>query len=382
MKKKLIVGNDNGNSEHKIIIEDTLIKQPNVFTKISNLPNLDELNPEHIAKNVSDNLIVTIESDALNNGAASTYFVGNYAIKSGRNLTYIEVGAVNSKLQSEVPLVNTLAQIAGYTAAKSYIESPEKNELIVNIDMTTGLPVNQYSKQNARLFSDKFIGKHKVTAFLGNKKITTTLNFEYVKVLPEAVPTVFYLQNKNPEELKGYNFNNKKILHVSIGEGTADYPFTEDITFNPVFITGSNNGVGHAIQNVLPDFMSKKSLGKYTRQDFSKVLKDTKHKYHTDAVELIESELEDQAFSILNFVKQELSKTNNEADYILVYGGGSILMRFYLETKLKIYLQKTGVELIYVPEKLAVDIEAAGMYEFCNSNIFKSLKNTYLGKDK
>lgn len=380
-KLVLKVGNDNGNSEQKMVINETLIKQPNVYTRVNKLPNLDELNDKYIVKNIHDNLIITIESSSINNGVATTYFVGTYATKSGRNIRNIEVGAVNSKLNSEVPLINTLAQIAAYATKESYLKDNKIGNIEVAVDMTTGLPVNQYNKENARIFADRFIGDHKVTVFLGNKKVEVKLNFEYVKVLPEGTSTVFYLQNNKIKELEKYDFKNKRIQHVDIGEGTTEYPMTSDINFNPLFITGSNNGVGHAINNVLLDFMKQKSLQKYTRQDFSNALRNKNHKYNADAEEIIEDELEDQAFAIADFTKQEIAKANNDIDYVLVYGGGSILMRDYLERELKQYLTNTGVELLYVPEGIAVEIEVLGMYEFCNSKIFASLKEKYVRKD-
>lgn len=375
------VGSDNGNSEQKIKINGNFIQQPNVYARVNKLPNLDELNPDYVIKNIHDNLIVTIETDSINNGVAATYFVGTYAAQSGKNIRNIEVGAVNSKLNSEVPIINTLAQIAAYATKEAYLKDNKIDNIEVEIDMTTGLPVNQYNKENARLFADRFIGKHKVTVFVANDKIEVKLNFEYVKVLPEGTATVFYLQNNKIPELE-YDFKNKKIQHVAIGEGTTEYPMTNNISFNPLFITGSNNGVGHAINNVLLDFMKQKSLQKFTRQDFSNVLKNKNHKYNAAAEEIIEAELEDQAFTIADFTKQEIAKANNDIDYVLVYGGGSILMRNYLEKELQRYLVNTGIELVYVPQNIAVEIEALGMYEFVNSKIFASLKQKYLGKDE
>lgn len=378
--EKIKVGNDNGNSEQKIVINGELIKQPNVYTKITRLPNLDELNPSYIAKNITNNLIVTIESASLNNGAAATYLIGNNAISSGKNLRNIEVGTINSKLESDVPIVNTLAQIAGYVAKKIILEKKENREIQVDIDMTTGLPINQYTKEKAKVFANRFIGKHKVIVFLGNERVEVKLVFEYVKVLPEATPSIFYLQNNKLLGYEDIDFKDKKILHISIGDGTTEYPLTVDVGFNPLFITGSNNGVGHAINNVLLTFMQQKSLSKYTRQDFSEVLKNKTHKYNDLAMDIIENELEDQAFIISAIAKQELGKANNEVDYILVYGGGSVLMREYIEKELDKHLKKTGVKLIYVPESLAIDIESLGMYEFCKGEIFEKLKEKFISK--
>ncbi|WP_294364875.1 hypothetical protein [uncultured Clostridium sp.] len=56
---ELKVGNDNGNSEHDLIINGVLIAAPNVFAKVRKLPNLDEINKEFVLNDIHNNLIVT-----------------------------------------------------------------------------------------------------------------------------------------------------------------------------------------------------------------------------------------------------------------------------------------------------------------------------------
>ncbi|MGL5381742.1 ParM/StbA family protein [Clostridium sp.] len=395
MAMNLIVGNDNGNSEHDIIINGEIIKQPNVHAKVRRLANLEELNPEYIAKNIHDNLIVSIESQQLNSGTPTTYYIGTYATKTGQLLKNIEVGADNSKIESDIPLVNTLGQIAGYAVKKAYEEDQEVASIDVKVDMTTALPVTQYSKQNAQTFTNRFIGNHLVTVYLGTKQVKVNLNMEYVKVLPEGVPTIFYLQSNKDQEIvlkefsKDYginmedvDFKNKRILHVAIGEGTTEYPLTEDIGFNPHFIRGTNNGVGHAINSILQEFIQEKNLGKFSRQDFSTALRNTNHKYHVDAVEFIQDPLEEQATVILDCAKQEITKANNEVDYICVYGGGSILMKPYLKDKVRQFADKTDIKVLYISDPHSVEVEARGMYEFANSPIFKQLKKGYIQNKK
>lgn len=401
------VGNDNGNSEHDIIINGKLIQQPNVMAKVRKLPDLSELNTEYVIKNIESNLITSIVSPSCE---TNTYYIGDYARNSGKMLKNIEVGAFNSKLNSDVIVVNTLSQIAGYAVQKAYeVNSELNNSIIVNVDMTTALPVTQYNKENAKLFIDKFMkDKHNVTVHIGNIKVNVIINFEYVKVLPESVPVVFYLQSlnkntldniENEEEkntfknqiklmfnefnkkyklnIDGNYFKDKKILHISIGEGTTEYPLTEDIKFNPNFIEGSNNGTGHAINQVLNEFIQMKYLTKLTRQDFSAILKDKNHKYYQDAIDIVEEPLEEQAEVILRYAKSEIGKANNDVDIICVNGGGSILMKEYLYNELIEFGNATNIKLFYVPEEFAVKIEALGMYAFTNSKIFEMLKNKY-----
>lgn len=386
-----VVGNDNGNSGHKIVINGKLIQAPNVYVKMSKLPNMEELKPEYIAKNVNNNLVVTITSESLNNGTATSYFVGEYARSSGKILRNIEVGAINSKIDSDVPVINTLAHIAGQAASEAFLENKDIEKVNVKVDMATGLPVTQYSKAQGLAFADRFVGKkHEVRVHFGSKKVDVIVEFEFVKVLPEGVPTVFCLKSAKlrAEELKDIlkefkedyadvrevSFTKKRILHVSIGEGTTEYPLTNDIDFDPNYIEGTNNGTGHAIKEVLDKFKQEQHLAKFARQDFSNALMDQKDKYHDIALDIVQDALEEQAILILEKVKQEIGRANNNVDYVMVYGGGSILMKEYLKEELRKFADAVDVKVLYIPYPYAVTLEALGMYEFACSPIFKKLK--------
>ena len=151
----LRVGNDNGNSEHKMIIEGELIVQPNVYADVRKLPLLDDINIDACINDIQNNLIVSIDSPAL--GTSGTYFIGTYAISTGHMLKNIGVGAANSKFNSDIPIINTISRIAGYAAKKAYLEDNSVEKVKVNVEMTTGLPVNQYSKNKAFDFAKKFM---------------------------------------------------------------------------------------------------------------------------------------------------------------------------------------------------------------------------------
>ena len=77
-----------------------------------------------------------------------------------------------------------------------------------------------------------------------------------------------------------------------------------------------------------------------------------------------------------------LEKANNEIDIILVYGGGSILMRKYLQTNLEKVARQIRAKLLYIEEKDAVMLEANGLYNFVNSALFEKIKETTLAVAK
>lgn len=387
MKEILLkVGNDNGNSEHDIKINNKLICQPNVFAKVRKLPNLDEVNKEYVLNNIDDNLIITCEDPV------GIYYIGNYSLKSSQKVRSIEVGIDNNKINSDIVIVNTLGQIAGYAAAEYYkTENNFDDTIKVSVDMTTALPVSDYSHKTALEFSNKFLGKiHRVTVHVGNIQARVEIKFDFVKVIPEGVTTVFALRkseniifdehNKKYEDnLNSSFFENARVLHVAIGEGTTELPITKGIEFNPEFIKGIKNGIGHAIDKTLEEFKLLKGLNKFSRQDYSNVLIDESHKFYTIATELIEQYIEDEAEEILHHTKLEIQKANNEIDIVCVYGGGSILMRKELEDKLRTFCNRAEIKLLYIDEKHAITLECEGLYNFTNSKIFEMLKNKYIG---
>ena len=387
MKNKEIilkVGNDNGNSEHDLIINGVSIAQPNVFAKVRKLPNLDVVNKDYVLENIADNLIVTCEDPS------GIYYIGNYALRSGQKVRNIEVGIDNNKIESDVVLVNTLSQIAGFGVKEYYNRFKNFDDIIeVKVDMTTALPISYYSHKKALEFANKFLSKsHIVTVHIGDSSARVKIEFEFVKVIPEGVTSIFALKQcdnnifeeynlKNEDKLNNSYFNNARVLHVAIGEGTSEFPITQGIEFNPDFIKGTNNGIGHAIDKAIEEFKSLKGLSKFSRQDYSKVLIDNNHKFHDSAMEIVEQYIEEEAEEILHHIKAEIQKANNEVDVVCVYGGGSIFMRTYLESKLKSFCDRAEIKLLYIPSKYAVTLEAEGLYNFTNGKIFEVLKAKY-----
>jgi len=395
------VGNDNGNSEHDIIINGRLITQPNVFGRVRkyvapediNLKQLFNEDPEKTDSQLNSNLVVSINSPACEPGI---YYIGKYALASGVLIHNLGLGLENDKTNSDVPVVNTLAQIAAEAVREAYRLNSLDKPITVNVDMTTALPITQFNKVNERTFAERFMkGKHSVIVHVGSAPVSVDIFFDYVKVLPEGVPPIHYLktiQKGHPIvqefnaryglNVDGKYFDNKKILHNSIGDGTTEIPLTEGILFNPHFITGVENGTGYAIEKALPEFKKDAHLRTFSRQDFSKAIQDPESKHHVKALEHLEDPLEVEAEQISRATKGETERAKNEVDILAVYGGGSILMQKKLEPIYEKFCEEANIKLLYVPKEYSVIIEALGLYEFTKGAIFKKLKNDYIKSAK
>ena len=301
----------------------------------------------------------------------------------------MSIGQRGNKLDDELPIITTLANTAAYAVLKAYendgnLEKLSKKPIIVNADMATALPNTQYDKKNSKKFKNKFLGEHIVTVYVGEYEVEVDISIDYVKVMPEGVPTSFYLLSKKNEDFfRKYDFGDKPILHVSIGDGTTDYPITEGVNFLPDFTYSSHNGIGIAIEKMIDDFAEQTLLNKCSRQDVSSIIRNPSHRSHAIAMDLLEPHLEEEAQQIKKHTFQQLQRINNNVDFIVVYGGGSILLEPYLkkaflrDSLIKSEDNPNGIELVYLPSELATTIESKGLYVFTQQQFFKDLAAKY-----
>lgn len=391
MQFHFYVGNDNGNSEHDIFVDGRLIQQPNVNCAVDGLPWSEEQAPESIVKNLQDQLIVTIDSPSARPGM---YYIGKFALDSGELLDTMQVG-IDYKYDVDLPIVNTLGQIASVAVQKVFEEDkgiPENIDVLV--DMATALPITQHTDEASARFERRFMaGPHNVTVHLGKLRVTVKVVFDFTKVVPEATPVTFALQKDEegnwregdifnefaqtyalPENFNGSYFKDKRILHTDIGDGSTEYPITEGNKLLRQFVHGSNHGAGYAIEEALDEFNRLIHLPDSPRQFFSDVIKNPNHKYHTKAIKTLRRPLEGQAKQIIAHIRKQLTKARNEIDVICVYGGGSILMRSILHPMLKELCEEREIKLLYIPPQYAVTMNAKGLDAFVRGKIYEALK--------
>lgn len=388
---KLFIGNDNGNSTEKMVINGKdVLELPNVYVKTNQVPQgMVELSPKVVINDLYNNLFVTIKSPSLEAKCPQSYYVGAYTAKSGRTVQNMSIGQRGNKLDTEVPIITTLANVAAYAVKKTYekekdIERLCRRTIRVNVDMATALPDTEYNKSNATAFRDVFVGEHEVTVYLGEFEVQVSISIDYVKVMPEGVPTTFYLRSREGKQFfQEQDFKDSPILHVSIGDGTTEYPITEDVNFVPEFNHGTHNGIGIAIEKMIDDFADQTLLSKCCRQDVSSIIRNPRHRHHSIAVDLLDPHLEEEAMEIKKQTFKQLQRFNNNVDFIVVYGGGSILLEPYLKKAfasdklMKSDKNPNGIELVYVPAEIATTIEARGLYEFTQTPFFKELAEKF-----
>ncbi|MBE2916236.1 ParM/StbA family protein [Anoxybacillus flavithermus] len=379
---KLVVANDIGNSETKMIVNDTLIKQPSVVKRLLSKPNVMETNVEKNIANLLDELIVHVTSNAIKR--SGLYFIGKRA-----NMTADKVENMNIKLgnksKHDIPVLMTLSMLAARSVQLAYQENQELPPSIsVDVSMTTAIPASEYSADQARYLEGRFTSNdHVVIVYVGETPVTVTLHFQTVKVTQEGIPALYALLESENEILKNYNehykkqavpkdFANKRILHVDIGDGTTEYIYT--VGMNPVtdVCSGEKRGVGHATEEATQ--LLKEEVGGFlnlNRQQFMDIFRDPSHHLHDLAVRFMQEARYSQAQRILEDIQEKYSDIAGNVDVIAVYGGGSIQFKEELYEELLDFANTVHCEVLWIPEKYAVDMNVNGLHVINQKILFK-----------
>lgn len=379
---KLVVANDIGNSETKMIVNDTLIKQPSVVKRLLSKPNVMETNVEKNIANLLDELIVHVTSNAIKR--SGLYFIGKRA-----NMTADKVENMNIKLgnksKHDIPVLMTLSMLAARSVQLAYQENQELPPSIsVDVSMTTAIPASEYSADQARYLEGRFTSNdHVVIVYVGETPVTVTLHFQTVKVTQEGIPALYALLESENEILKNYNkhykkqavpkdFANKRILHVDIGDGTTEYIYT--VGMNPVtdVCSGEKRGVGHATEEATQ--LLKEEVGGFlnlNRQQFMDIFRDPSHHLHDLAVRFMQEARYSQAQRILEDIQEKYSDIAGNVDVIAVYGGGSIQFKEELYEELLDFANTVHCEVLWIPEKYAVDMNVNGLHVINEKILFK-----------
>ena len=204
-----------------------------------------------------------------------------------------------------------------------------------------------------------------------------------MKVTQEGIPALYALLESENEILKNYNehykkqavpkdFANKRILHVDIGDGTTEYIYT--VGMNPVtdVCSGEKRGVGHATEEATQ--LLKEEVGGFlnlNRQQFMDIFRDPSHHLHDLAVRFMQEARYSQAQRILEDIQEKYSDIAGNVDVIAVYGGGSIQFKEELYEELLDFANTVHCEVLWIPEKYAVDMNVNGLHVINEKILFK-----------
>jgi plasmid segregation protein ParM len=375
---------DIGNSEFAAYINNELIRFPNVYSRPVNRGVKADIPLNTVINQLINEMDVTISSPAVKfNGL---YFVGQKAINTSDKPKSINVGR-EQKYNTDYAIISMLSVISNYVVMKHYEKAKNlPKQLNIKVNKTvTALPINEWDVENAQYFKQRFINHlHSVTVHINNGLYNVPVTIEFDKkrffVSAEGLPAIYaIISSENNDLFKDMKlfspasknlkngkvtaeyFEGKRVAHIDIGDGTVDLPITHGLNLNRNVLVGTNHGAGHAIKKALSDFMKAKNLSKITRQKFSEYLKDENHEYHKDAWEFLKIPALNEAEFIYDAFENVLDEVDNEIDIVCVYGGGSIVLREYLEPLLTELCKNLQKDLIWIPKEYAPLMNVKGL---------------------
>ncbi|MDZ3956236.1 ParM/StbA family protein [Bacillus thuringiensis] len=373
---KVVVEADLGNSNLKIFINDKYVSVPNVFQRVHGGVDSYESNEKKNVINLLDDLYVHVTSGAIERNGS--FLIGKRAMQNSEKMKAMNIKVAN-KHEEDLPIINTLSVIAAKTIQNVYDETQSVPDILqLDLDLMTAIPASQHNPKTAEFFSERFTSNtHVVIVYVGNRPVTVKIECSRVRVTKEALAALYaiteapdemfkefqelYKKRLKDKKVTGDFFKDKKILHADIGEGTSEYIFTDGLT--PVLdsCSGERRGIGHAIEEACR-LLNKERTTNFKRQQFTEIILDKNDKYHEDAKEFIYETRYEQAELIKEDVEDKfINDTGGRAEVLAVYGGGSISLRNELHAKLLKFCETTGMMLLYVPEKYAIELNPKGM---------------------
>lgn len=382
----LIVSNDNGNSEHKLVINGIPVKHPNVFARISKPRSEKKTTLIEAINELHNNIDITISSPAIKLADNTRVLVGHAAMagvaaSKVKNMN-LEKG---KKHEQDLPIINTLGIVAVKTVQEHFSEKKtiENNDVLeVTVNMSTCLPASVYNEVNAKIFKERFQkGTHMVTVNIkSDLRVVVKVTFGYVGVSAEGTPPLFEIiedgegnyrsgdmfdefikQYDMKPDLDGQYFQDKNLMHIDIGDGTTELIITNGYELK--HSEGLEYGLGVALESVVSIWKEKKS---YTRQDISEIIKSKSHAFKEDILTDLNGEpLENLSFDIAEDVQSFVNNMRSKEIHIaVVYGGGSILLKDHLYSKLMAIAKKERFKLLWIPPQYAVDMNVNGLNTF------------------
>lgn len=397
---------DIGNSELKMMINGEMIKQQNVNKRVFGRVKNKEGSLQQSVTNLMDEICVHVTSNTIERDGK--FYVGYRAAHSNGKPDALDI-ELGDKHKRDLPVINVLSVMATKAVQTIYNEVGElPKSMEIPASLILAIPASEYEPAKARFLESRFKdNEHIVIVYVGEEKVTVQIEFDIVKVTREGVPALYAIfeadeemfndfnelyrknNNKNDEEdnekesklylesnVIGAYFKDKKILHSDIGDGTTEYIFSDGLNPVPDACWGEKRGIGHAIEGAIKLLQEEYEGGvDINRQQFSELLTDSNDKKHDKAVELLEETRYMQAQGIYNDIeKSYIYKTASKAEVLAIYGGGSIALKDDLYKKALGFCKVNDMQLLWIPEKFATEMNVRGMEILSDKLISKVAK--------
>lgn len=375
------VGADAGNNALKLWVED---QKPVMIPSTYGIYLGDAISsmdlPDTPINQLENHLDVTIASPALD--SIERYIVGQKVLND--QLDAIEMEKNSDKSTDEIPVIVTLCGLAA-DAMRRY---PEKNHIEIAYDLSVALPIKTITPEKAKKNEERYIGTHTVTYHHpSGRDVKVEIKIEFCKCLAEGAAAAWGVVYNEQGELmerefeqedktrKKVTFEDKIMLHFDIGAGTTEIVVTKGVALQSKLSDGLPYGTKASILEMIKIWNKnnpRKTIDSLT--EFNEICFDSEHARHNAVVEAAAPVLKALAVKISKEIMNKIDEMKDDP-YVFIYGGGTALLKPYLQTILSSRGRDTNV--IFLKDPMFVN--AKGLLVYTSSPRFEELKQEVLG---
>ena len=389
------VAHDGGNDSAKEEIDFNKFIFPNVLARVrpggepQRILNEEREAVELVLNNFIDYMDVTIQSPQIHvNGR---YYVGSRAQNSGNPIIEFNVNSNEGKATGDVGIISLLSLIAYNSVAASYKQNSELPDLLnIQVDkMATALPIAEYTNEQSRnLFILRFTdAKHVVIINNFENPISINIQFNKVDVQPEGAIAQYALIGtsdihtkyrsdgifddfKKENNLKKFTgkdiYEAGLVLNIDIGGKTVDFSVMKGMSPLSQVNRSVYSGAGNALENAANALhTSYPSVGMINRHEFLKIAS----RGNDNESSAYRNFLNDQLFELENQISEQVraiyAQTKNQIRFIVVSGGGSIILREHYRAALFDVISSMSpfgaAPILWIPDKFARTLNLDGL---------------------
>lgn len=377
LSKTLSVGADAGNNGLKmwVVGEEEAAMVPSVYSLNYGDTATQFEQADIPVDKLLENLDVTINSKALHENQLR-YYVGEIILKN--QIKGIEYEKLSNKSTDQMPVIVTLSALA----VEAMKRKPVKDNITMSFDLAVALPLATINQASALVHAERFIGTHEVIYHHpSGRNVTVEIIIEFCKCIPEGAAGAWGVvydekgaissrQVEINDEIQTIGFADKQLLHFDIGAGTSELAVTNGVQYMPRLSEGLTYGTKETINEIIKRWNNdnpRKSINGIS--EYNEIYYNSEHPRHIALVEISKIPLRNLATQLSMVIINKIDDLKDDP-YTFIYGGGSTILKSYLEQILKEKGRLTNV--IFMNEPMYVN--AKGLLIFALSPLFKSAK--------
>lgn len=213
----------------------------------------------------------------------------------------------------------------------------------VDVDMLVmGLPVKEHEKQDRKQhLKDMALGRHKVTIKKGNEDpFTRTVNVKDVLIYKQPMGTIYYYVFDENGKFKNDSIADDFNVVSDIGARTHNIYACKAMQKEDDYLDSSESGIYSAYEFVR-DQLAEQGIEVSVAQLVARLK--TKKINDTDFSDLLDTALKRLASTIIKELSNKVQQSRDTINRIIFTGGGSEVLRKYLEPMAKAMFKKQEI---------------------------------------